>query len=118
MSPNGNPAKVVKFIENRDIAQFFYTQEIFAEYKRVLAYDHLKIPTEEKDYILHKVLKFGTLINPATSTIAMPDETDRIFYDAAVESSAFLITGNLKHYPKLPFIMPPTDFMAYLETST
>ncbi|MCL1987434.1 MAG: putative toxin-antitoxin system toxin component, PIN family, partial [Firmicutes bacterium] len=102
LSPTGNPAKVVNLVEDKNNVQYFYTQQIFAEYKRVLSYSHLKIKLEKQNAALQKVLNFGTLINPATSTISMPDETDRIFYDAAVESSAFLITGNLKHYPKLP----------------
>ncbi|MCL1987432.1 MAG: putative toxin-antitoxin system toxin component, PIN family [Firmicutes bacterium] len=114
LSPTGNPAKVVQLIDKKDKVQFFYTEKIFAEYTRVLSYGHLKIYPEEKEYILNRVLNFGILTNPPISTIAMPDETDRIFYDAAKAAKAILITGNLKHYPKLPFIMPPIEFITQL----
>ena len=30
----------------------------------------------------------------------MPDESDRIFYDTAKAVNAYLVTGNLKHYPE------------------
>lgn len=41
----------------------------------------------------------------------MIDEKDRIFYDTAKESSAILVTGNIKHFPKEAFIMSPNDFI-------
>jgi len=55
---------------------------------------------------------FGTQINPPTSTISLPDETDRIFYDTAKSSEAVLITGNIRHYPEEPFIMTPAEFLS------
>jgi len=44
----------------------------------------------------------------------MTDETDRVFYDTAKASGAILITGNIRHYPAMPFIMTPADFLGTL----
>jgi predicted nucleic acid-binding protein len=41
----------------------------------------------------------------------MPDEDDRVFYDAAKTADAYLITGNSKHYPKESFILTPSEFL-------
>ena len=41
----------------------------------------------------------------------MPDEDDRKFYDVAKSSGAFLITGNIKHFPSESFIVTPADFL-------
>jgi len=54
---------------------------------------------------------FGETVAPEQSSIPLPDETDRIFYDTAVASGAVLITGNKKDYPDNPFIFTPADFL-------
>ena len=41
----------------------------------------------------------------------MLDEDDRVFYDIAKIAGAYLITGNLKHYPSKPFILTPSVFL-------
>jgi predicted nucleic acid-binding protein len=60
---------------------------------------------------MEQIKRVGILIEPPISTIPMPDETDRIFYDTAKASGAFLITGNIRHYPTDPSIITPTDFL-------
>ncbi|MDR3270840.1 MAG: hypothetical protein LBT32_04945 [Peptococcaceae bacterium] len=45
----------------------------------------------------------------------MIDEDDRVFYDAAKSVGAYLITGNIKHFPQGPFILTP---LAFLEVVT
>jgi len=39
---------------------------------------------------------------------------DRIFYDAAVEAMAYLITGNIRHFPKESFIVTPAQFLTVI----
>ena len=51
------------------------------------------------------------MIEPVASTISLPDETDRVFYDTAKSSDSILITGNIKHYPSDEFVMSPSDFL-------
>ena len=46
ISPHGNPAKIVDFIENNTDIKLYYNFDILTEYKRVLAYDRLKIAKE------------------------------------------------------------------------
>jgi len=36
---------------------------------------------------------------------------DRKFYDVAKASHACLITGNIRHFPKEPFILTPAGFL-------
>ena len=114
ISPNGNPAQIMKEISYREL-QLFYSPEILNEYKKVLAYGILNIPTQTQNKVIEGIKKLGILIRPGISTIPFADETDRIFYDTAQESSAILITGNIKHYPAEPFIMTPADFSTFIE---
>ena len=115
LSPKGNPAKILNFILDNDEMQLFYTTKIFDEYKKVLSYERLRIDAETQNRILKNIVIVGILIEPPQSTIPMPDETDRVFYDTARASGSILITGNTKHYPAKPFIVTATDFLSKLE---
>jgi hypothetical protein len=41
----------------------------------------------------------------------MKDESDRKFYDAAKKSESILVTGNVKHFPSVYFVMSPSAFL-------
>jgi len=110
ISLGGNPSIIMELFY-RNKLQLFYSFEILAEYKRVLSYTKLKFTMEIQIAIINAIMAGGTLITPPTSTIPMPDETDRIFYDTARFGNAILITGNMKHYPNEPFIVTPTEFL-------
>jgi putative PIN family toxin of toxin-antitoxin system len=114
LSEHGKLAEIMRlFYEGR--LQMFITADILAEYKRVLAYKKLNISDKIQDGIINAVVAGGTFIEPPASAIPMPDESDRMFYDAAKASGAVLITGNLKHYPDEPLIMNPADFLQKYE---
>jgi len=110
LSAEGNPTQVMNLISDKTI-QLSYSTEILDEYKRVLAYDKLNITPQTQARTIEAIENLGTLIEPSTSDMPLPDETDRIFYDTAQESDAILITGNTKHFPNEPFIMTPSDFL-------
>lgn len=43
---------------------------------------------------------------------SMPDESDRVFYEITLSvDDSFLVTGNLKHYPKKPQVVTPAEFL-------
>lgn len=115
LSPEGNPAKINALISSNSELNVFYSADILSEYEKVLSYDRLKIPAETQLSIVRALKDFGKLITPEVSTIPLPDESDRVFYDAAKVSEAFLITGNTKHYPAEPFVITPADFIKYIE---
>jgi len=77
----------------------------------VLAYERLIFSTEHQMSAIADMKKIGILIEPSKSDISMPDESDRIFYDAAKAVNACLITGNLKRYPDEPQIITPARFV-------
>ena len=110
LSPKGNPAQIMMLISFKEL-QLFYSYEVLDEYKRVLAYERLNIPIQAQNRVIEGISKLGVLVGPVASTILMPDETDRIFYDTAKASEAILITGNTKHFPIEPLIMTPSEFL-------
>ena len=42
----------------------------------------------------------------------MPDEDDRVFYEVCLsKDDSFLVTGNLKHFPKEPQVITAAEMM-------
>ena len=114
ISSAGNPAKILNMVFNEDI-QIYYSQEILDEYREVLSRKHFNFRPEIQTGILDAIEEAGFMVNPAVSSIPLPDERDRIFYDATVESNALLITGNARHFPDKAFIVTPTHFISMID---
>jgi putative PIN family toxin of toxin-antitoxin system len=110
MTPSGNPASVYKMFLNSEVV-LVYSEEIMLEYEDVLYRPRLKIPAEDADTILEAIRQYGELVAPSPSTVALADEDDRVFYDAARTAGAYLITGNMRHYPASSFIFTPKEFL-------
>ena len=46
----------------------------------------------------------------------MPDEDDRVFYEVCLsKDDSFLVTGNLKHFPKEPQVITAAEMMEILD---
>ena len=46
----------------------------------------------------------------------MPDEDDRVFYEVCLtKEDSFLVTGNLKHFPKEPQVITAAKMMEILD---
>ena len=112
LTPGRNAGIIFELIFNSEKIELFYCDGILAEYQKVLAKPTLKIPPELQRQALDDIKENGSYILPASSTVLLKHEADRIFYDTAVSSGAILITGNLKHYPDENFILNPADFIA------
>ena len=57
-------------------------------------------------------------VNPAPSGMILPDMKDLPFYEVVLEKrddDAYLVTGNIKHFPKEPFVVTPRELLDILE---
>lgn len=44
-----------------------------------------------------------------------PDPKDVVFYEVTLsKDDAYLVTGNIKHFPKKPFVVTPAEMVAIL----
>ena len=53
LSQHGNPARIIRYIAESDDVEFYYSKSILAEYKKVLAYERLKISSEIQEKMLN-----------------------------------------------------------------
>ena len=74
-------------------------REIFMEYDDVLHRERFGFDEEVISYILDWFRDNAIWIEVTKSQIPMPDEKDRVFYDAAKCTESKLVTGNNRHYP-------------------
>lgn len=94
-----------------------YSNIIMQEYREVLHRKKFNFSDEKIEFLLSFIEKYGVLINPNSSEIELPDMKDLPFYEVALEKqddSSYLVTGNIKHFPKEPFIVTPRELLDIL----
>ena len=92
----------------------FYSGLILQEYSDVLSRDKFGFSLLQVRRLIDDIVRTGMPIDDKPlSKIAMEDEDDRIFYDTAVEAEAYLITGNIRHFPPDSFIITPAQFLSF-----
>ena len=67
--------------------------------------------------LLQVIEKYGERIVPTPTSELLPDRKDLPFYEVVMErqaDNAYLITGNLKHFPTKPFIVTAKQFLDIL----
>lgn len=48
---------------------------------------------------------------------SFPDSDDAVFYEVALsKEDAFLVTGNIKHFPKKPIVVTPAEMLEILNS--
>lgn len=93
--------------------------KILEEYEEVLR--RKKFPFLEKDIqaLLKRLKERGVFWAPALIDEELPDEKDVIFYAVTMEArkdeDAYLVTGNIKHFPVRPYIVTPREMLSILE---
>jgi putative PIN family toxin of toxin-antitoxin system len=95
-----------------------YSADILDEYYNVLHRN--KFPFSEGDIngMLSAIEKYGICVDAASSGELLPDMKDLPFYEVVLEkcgNDAYLITGNIKHFPKKPFIVTPSQMLDILK---
>ena len=89
-----------------------YNDEILNEYSTVLTRSKFKIAKEKIDAVLTEIKTKGIHSERVNSGETLPDAKDLVFYEVALsKEDSFLITGNLKHFPKKPFVVSPAEMM-------
>ena len=101
LSPFGAPAQVfLRTILDRDV-QLCVSGEVYAEYEEVMRRPRLRRSESEVSDALRAIRDRGYWVRPTVRVRACVDPDDDIFLECAVAGGAdYLITGNLKHFPK------------------
>ena len=95
-----------------------YSDEIMREYREVLSRKKFKFDQGMINYILMAVERYGVMVEPSETGVILPDMKDLPFYEVVMEKredGAYLVTGNLKHFPAQPFIVTAREMLNILD---
>ena len=93
---------------------------ILEEYQDVLSRQKFGFSPEIINYLLAAFEKYGITHEPKASGTIIPDNDDLPFFDTALDLQnygAFLVTGNMKHFPKVPFVISPREYINSLNNT-
>lgn len=94
-----------------------YNAEIFEEYRSVLSRPKFQFPAALIDAVLDMVLQKGISLNRTKSDESFPDPKDVVFYEVALsKDGAYLVTGNIKHFPQTPIVVTPSELLKIIES--
>ena len=93
-----------------------YNDEILSEYRDVLSRDKFSFVESDIENTLNLFLEKGVKIDvtvPVEETFS--DLDDKVFYEVTMSSDgAYLVTGNIKHFPNKPIVVTPAQMVDIL----
>lgn len=104
--------KVCSFI----VLYLIYNDDIIKEYDEVLHRAKFKLSDDQICTVIELVKQNGIDSSRFPYDGEMPDEDDRVFYEVCLsKEDSFLVTGNLKHFPKEPQVITAAEMMEILD---
>ena len=118
ISGQSNPATVIRKVIDGTITPI-YNEEILREYEEVLNRNKFPFRKDDIDLIINTVQEYGIEISERQiSDENFVDKKDIVFYELALsKEDSYLVTGNLKHFPKKPFIVSPAEMVEIIEAT-
>jgi probable toxin-antitoxin system toxin component, PIN family len=118
---NSVPGNVMELVFDGPIIPV-YNPEILKEYREVLSRPKFHLTQEIIDDVLENLENRGISVKSETLDIVFPDPKDRVFYEVVLEErkeeEAYLVTGNIKHFPVETFIVTPRKMLDIVFSET
>lgn len=95
-----------------------YNDEILTEYRKVLSRDKFPFKKNDIDSLLNYFYLFGIDSERImTDRSVFPDPKDIVFYEISLsKEDSYLVTGNIKHFPKSPKVITPAEMVVILKS--
>lgn len=89
--------------------------DIVKEYQEVLKRPKFHLTEDIVEDIVGNMNLVGIYVDADNIEIELPDSKDKVFYEVVMEErkqeEAYLVTGNIKHFPKAPYIVTPRQML-------
>lgn len=90
-------------------------EAIEKEYREVLSRPKFHLPEDLIEGIMSTFHKRAIYVDAEHLDIELPDPKDLVFYEVVMEErkeeEAYLVTGNIRHFPNRPFIVTPREML-------
>ena len=108
------PGKILELTFNGLIVPLV-NDDILKEYREVLSRPKFKLTREIVDNLINGIMENSVFVNEQSLDEYLPDPKDRVFYEVVMEErkneDAYLVTGNIKHFPIRPYIVTPREML-------
>ncbi len=95
---------------------------IVREYRTVLARPKFHLTQEIIDGAVGEIERLGLYVDGDSLDVELPDPKDRVFYEVVMEErkseDAYLVTGNIKHFPEKPYVVTPRQMLDIILSDT
>ena len=120
LKSNTVPRSVIDYVF-AGIVTPVYDDGIIAEYIEVLNRPKFHFPEDAVTLTVNKIKETGLKISAIETGETLPDPKDVVFYAVALnaqsEKAAYLVTGNIKHFPEKSFIVTPRQMLGIIEST-
>ena len=114
------PRTVIEYVFGGTVVPL-YDDEILAEYLEVLSRPKFHFPKESSSLIVSRIKEIGLELSAAEIEETLPDPKDVAFYavtmNARNRGDAYLVTGNIKHFPEKAFVVTPRQMLDIIESA-
>lgn len=108
------PAQVLKEVLVGNI-NMLVNEEILDEYIEVLSRKKFRFSIDAVINLITEIKKQAIYVDRTPLDEYMPDPDNAVFYEIVMEErknvDAYLVTGNLKHFPEKPFVVTTTEMI-------
>lgn len=112
--PDSSTVIIREKIEDGTIVPL-YSEEILSEYKLVFSRPKFGFPECLVNELLELIIHQGISLERTKTEEFFQDPSDIVFYEVALsKEGSFLVTGNIKHYPKSPIVVTPAEMLKLL----
>lgn len=103
--------KVLEQVVKGHIVPLF-NDEILLEYQEVLHRDKFNLREDDILNMLDLLVDNGCWAGRRTTDVSFTDADDIFFFEVSMsKEGAFLVTGNTKHFPKVPTVVTPAEML-------
>ena len=111
---NSVPGAIVQMVYSGVITPV-WNNKILSEYREVLSRPKFHLSQDIIDTLMDGITGGGLCVDEEPLDVTLPDPKDRVFYEVVMEErkeeAAYLVTGNMKHFPSAPFIVTPRQMI-------
>ncbi len=108
------PGAILEFVFSGVIVPLL-NERITSEYRAVLARPLFHLTRDIIEDVVGEIERLGVYPDAETLDIELPDPKDRVFYEVVMagrgRDDAYLVTGNIRHFPVKPFVVTPRQML-------
>lgn len=108
------PGKIIDYVAKGIIIPLF-NEDILTEYAEVLSRNCFGFTQNAIEEIIDLFKESGLFLEQTNVDEVFDDPDDAVFYEivmtARKTNEAYLVTGNIRHFPSKPFVVSPREML-------